>query len=70
MTPYEAVYSQQPPLVISYLPGTSKVQVVDTLIQNHDVTLVTLNDNLTMAKNCLKQQEDQHHSKLDFAMRD
>jgi hypothetical protein len=29
MTPFEAVYGQKPPSVISYLPGTSKVQAVD-----------------------------------------
>ena len=33
MTPFEAVYGQKPPLVLSYLLGASKVQVVDlTLI--------------------------------------
>jgi hypothetical protein len=29
MTPFEAVYGHKPPLVLSYLPGTSKVQAVD-----------------------------------------
>jgi hypothetical protein len=29
MTPFEAVYGQKPPSVLSYLPGTSKVQAVD-----------------------------------------
>jgi hypothetical protein len=29
MTPFEAVYGQKPPSVLSYLPGTSKVQAID-----------------------------------------
>jgi hypothetical protein len=29
MTPFEVVYGQNPPSVLSYLPGASKVQVVD-----------------------------------------
>jgi hypothetical protein len=29
MTPFEAVYGQKPPSVLSYLPGISKVQAVD-----------------------------------------
>jgi hypothetical protein len=33
MTPFEAVYGQKPPSILSYLPGVSKVQDVDcTLI--------------------------------------
>jgi hypothetical protein len=29
MTPFEAVYGKKPPSVLSYLPGTLKVQAVD-----------------------------------------
>jgi hypothetical protein len=29
MTPFEVVYGKNPPLVLSYLPGVSKVQAVD-----------------------------------------
>ena len=60
MTPYEAVYGQQLPSITSYLPGTSKVQVVETLLHNHQLTLATLKANLAMAQNRMKQQVDQH----------
>jgi hypothetical protein len=30
MTPFEVVYGQNPPLVLFYMPGVSKVQEVDT----------------------------------------
>jgi hypothetical protein len=38
MIPFEAVYGQKPPSVLSYLPGTLKVQAVDqTLIVREDI---------------------------------
>ena len=66
MTPYEAVYGQQPPSVLTYLPGSSKVQAVDNLLQNRDVILKTLKDNLVLAQNRMKQQVDQHRSERTF----
>jgi hypothetical protein len=32
MTPFEAVYGKKPPLVLSYFPSVSKVQVVDQML--------------------------------------
>lgn len=49
MTPYEAVYGQLPPSPTSYLPGTSKVQAVDQLLQNYATMLAHLKDNLHQA---------------------
>ena len=60
MTPYEAVYGKQPPSLTSYLLGTSKVQVVENILQNHEWTLEALKDNPALAKNCMKHQVDQH----------
>jgi hypothetical protein len=66
MTPFEVVYGQKPPLVLSYLPGTLKVQVVDqTLILREDI-LRTLKENLVMAKNRMKQQAYQGRSEHQF----
>jgi len=55
MAPYEAIYGQQLPSVITYLPGTSRVQAKDSLLQSHYIILATLKDNLAMAQNCMKQ---------------
>jgi hypothetical protein len=49
MTPYEMVYVQQPLTVTSYLPGTSKVQAIDKLLQGRETTLMNLKDNLHMS---------------------
>eukprot|EP00253_Pinus_taeda_P025507 PITA_25507 len=46
MTPYEIVYGQLPPSPISYIPGCSKVQAVDQLLQNRATMIARLKDNL------------------------
>ena len=49
MTPFEAVYGQKPPSVLSYLPGASKVQAVDLTLTAQEAILCTLKENLVMA---------------------
>jgi hypothetical protein len=56
ITRYEVVCGQTPPTVTTYLPGTSKVQSIDTMLQGKTTTLVDLKDNLHMAQNHMKQQ--------------
>jgi hypothetical protein len=67
MTPFEAVYGQKPPSVLSYLPGTSKVQAVDQTLTVREDILRTLKENLVMAQNRMKQQADQGRSERQFA---
>jgi hypothetical protein len=67
MTPFEVVYGHNPPSVLSYLPGTSKVQAVDQTLTVREDILRTLRENLVMAQNRMKQQTDQGHSKHQFA---
>jgi hypothetical protein len=55
MTPFEVVYGQKPPSVLSYLPGVSKVQAVDQMLTVRETILRTLKENLIMAQNCMKQ---------------
>jgi hypothetical protein len=66
MNPFETVYGQNPPSVLSYIPGVSKVQEVDTnLIVCEDI-ICALKDNLVMAQNCMKKQTYQGHSRCHF----
>jgi hypothetical protein len=67
MTPFEAVYGKKPPSFLSYLPGTLKVQAVDQTLTVREDILHTLKENLVMAQNCMKQQEDQVRSEHQFA---
>ena len=70
MTPFEAVYGQKPPSVLSYLPGASKVQAVDLTLTDREAILRTLKENLVMAQNRMKKQVDQGRSECQFAERD
>jgi hypothetical protein len=67
MTHFEAVYGNKPPSVLSYLPGTSKVQAVDQILTVREDILRTLKENLVMAQNRMKQQAYQGHSERQFA---
>jgi hypothetical protein len=67
MTPFEVVYGQKPPSVLSYLPGASKVQAVDLTLTSREAILRTLKENLVMAHNCMKQHVDQGRSERQFA---
>jgi hypothetical protein len=49
MTPFEAVYGQKPPSVLSYFPGVSKVHAVDQTLTVREAILRTLKENLVMA---------------------
>jgi hypothetical protein len=62
MTPFEEVYGQNPPSVLSYFPGVLKVQAVDQTLTVQEAIIRTLKENLVMDHNHMKQQEDQGHS--------
>ena len=70
MTLYEVVYGKKYPSIKSYLTSTSKVQKVETILQNRDCTLENLKDNLSVAQNHMKKQVDQHQSKWSIEVRD
>ena len=67
MTPFEAIYGKNPPSILSYFPGVSKVQAVDQTLTIQEAILCTLKENLFMAQNRMKKQADQGHSECQFA---
>jgi hypothetical protein len=67
MIAFEAVYGKNPPSVLSYLLGVSKVQVVEQTLIIREAILCTLKDNLVMAHNRMKKQAYQGHSEHQFA---
>jgi hypothetical protein len=66
MTPFEEVYGQKSPSVLSYIPGVSKVQEVDTNLTIHEAILCALKENLVKDQNCMKQQADQGNFECHF----
>jgi hypothetical protein len=67
MTPFEAVYGQNPSLVLSYIPGVLKVQGVEKNLTVREAMLCTLKEIFSMAQNHMKQQADQVCSEQQFA---
>ena len=63
------LYGYHPPSITSYLRENSKVQAVEYHIE-HQQVLQLLKDNLTLAQNQMKQQEDQHRSEIIFYVGD
>jgi hypothetical protein len=66
MTYFEAIYGQNPPSVLSYIPGVSKVQEVEKNLTVRKAILCTLKENLVMAQSHMKQQADQGHFECQF----
>ena len=70
MTPFIALYGYHPPSITSYLRENSKVQVVEDHIEHQQEFLQLLKDNLNLAQNRMKQQEDQHRRERIFDVGD
>lgn len=70
MTPFEAVYGVPPPDLLSYIPGTSKVEAVDSYLRDHDSILGDLRLNLSNARNRMKSHADQHRREVEFKVGD
>jgi hypothetical protein len=62
MTPFEVVYEQNPPSILSYISGVSKVQEVDKTITVCASILYVLKEKKFMAQNHRKQQANQGYS--------
>ncbi|XP_070053474.1 uncharacterized protein [Nicotiana tomentosiformis] len=58
MTPYEAVYGQNPPPLLPYMPFDSQLEVVDRSLQAAEATLKALNNHLERAQHRMKMQVD------------
>ena len=70
VSPFEAVYGQPPPTLLSYIPGTTKVQAVDDLLRTRDQILSDLRHNLIVARDRMKSQADQHRWDVVFDVGD
>lgn len=70
ISPFEVVYGQPPPTLLSYIPGTTKVQAVDDLLCNRDKILSDLCQNLTIARDRMKSQANQHRQEVVFEIGD
>ncbi|KAA3469278.1 Retrotransposable element Tf2 [Gossypium australe] len=70
ITHYEALYGQDPPLHLPYLPGASLVATVDLILQHREVMRKVLKFHLTRAQDRMKQIADKRWSERDFQVGD
>lgn len=70
MTPFEAVYGIPPPSLLSYVPGTSRVQAVEEYLCDRDAILRELRHNLLQARDRMKCQADQYRREVTFDVGD
>jgi hypothetical protein len=62
MTPYEAVYGQPPPKLLSYILGTTNVAAVDELLRTREQILALLQQNNKQAQQRMKKFADLRRS--------
>ncbi|KAL5769700.1 hypothetical protein ACOSP7_013854 [Xanthoceras sorbifolium] len=70
LSPFEAVYGVPPPTMLSYVPGTTKVQVVDDYLRTRTEILQDLRQNLTVARDRMKSRADQNRREVTFDVGD
>ncbi|KAA8540964.1 hypothetical protein F0562_024898 [Nyssa sinensis] len=70
ITPFEAVYGKPPPILLTYVPGTARVQAVDEYLQDRDQILRELRRNLQLAQERMKSQANQHRREVSFNIGD
>lgn len=70
LIPFQVVYGRLPPKILPYVPGTTKVQVVEDYLQDRDLILKTLRANLFKAQGRMKHFADQRRRELEFEVRD
>ncbi|CAL0299324.1 unnamed protein product [Lupinus luteus] len=69
-TPYEIVYGQPPSVYLPYLPGESKVELVDRSLHKRDEMLKLLKFHLQRAQQRMKHMADKHRSDRQFVAGD
>lgn len=70
MIPFQVVYGREPPKLVAYIPGTTKVKEVDDYLRDRDELLRKLRANLVTAQNRMKVQADCHRRELNFNVGD
>ncbi|GJZ53419.1 transposon ty3-G gag-pol polyprotein [Tanacetum coccineum] len=66
LSPFQVVYGRPPPRLVPYVPGTTKVQVVDEYLGDRDALLRQLRANLIVAQNRMKVQADRKRREVEF----
>ena len=69
-SPFEALYGFPPPRMAYYIPGTTRVEDMDTYLSHRVEVLKVLKQNLHVAQERMKLQADKHRVERTFAVGD
>ncbi|KAF7141723.1 hypothetical protein RHSIM_Rhsim06G0106900 [Rhododendron simsii] len=70
ITPYEALYGQNPPNLMHYVAGGTAVATADALLQDRATILKLRKEHLATSQHRMKQIADQHRSERAFEVGD
>ncbi|KAL5728994.1 hypothetical protein ACHQM5_002008 [Ranunculus cassubicifolius] len=70
MSPFQVVYGVPPPSMVSYVPGTTKLQAVDAHLRSREDLLKELRQNLLTSQSRMKAQANQHRREVSFEVGD
>ncbi|XP_010262237.1 PREDICTED: uncharacterized protein LOC104600803 [Nelumbo nucifera] len=66
MTPFRVVYGRDPPRLLSYEPGSTRLEEVDRNLQDRNALLAEVSQRLQQAQARMKNAYDQRHRELTF----
>ena len=69
-TPFRMVYGREPPRLLDYAIGSSKVEAVDVELERRDEFLTVARERLMEAQNRMKAVYDKHHRAAEFNIGD
>jgi len=69
-TSYEIVFGQPPPIYLPYIPGKSKVNLVNRSLTKREELLKILKFHLRRAQHKMKQNADKHRADKNYSIGD
>ena len=69
-TPFEVIYGRKPPPLLSYVPSTAKVAVVEEELLDRDKIVMEVINHILKAQNRIKQFYDSKHQEKEFSIGD
>jgi hypothetical protein len=69
-SPFRVVYGREPPTLLSYQSGTTRVVAVDRQLQERDEFLADIKERLIQTQVTMKQYQDKSHREVTFQVGD
>ena len=66
LTPFETLYGFPPPRSHTYVPGTTRVEALDSILQQRQEVLASLGCNLAATQDSMKVQANNHQKDRSF----